>query len=74
MKFMNRCYIEKVYYVTDSTNEYEEKTGKKMDEPLLAVDILYSCKGVNEIFCISLKVHGRQRNNVVILRNRRVGE
>lgn len=32
-------HIQKVYSVEDVSKKYEEKTGEKLDEPLLKIDL-----------------------------------
>ena len=32
-------HIQKIYSVEDVSKEYEEKTGEKLDEPLLKIDL-----------------------------------
>lgn len=41
-------HIQKIYSVEDVSKEYEEKTGKKLDEPLLKIDLETDCYGNTE--------------------------
>lgn len=41
-------HIQTVYSVEDVSKEYEEKTGEKLDEPLLKIDLETDCYGNTE--------------------------